>query len=364
MSAKLYINKENLKSNIEYIKSKIDKNVEIIAMVKANGYGCGMNLVSHFLESIGISNFGVALVQEGKSLRKSGIKSNILVTSQFLETDFKDIIENDLTVSVSNIPMLEKLNKYASSKGKIVKIHIKIDSGMGRLGFDENNVYSSVNYINENLKNILIDGIYTHLSSADTNEEYTLFQLNRFDNIVKKLINLGYHFNKIHALNSAGILKYSNFSYTHVRTGILMYGYMPDTSITIPEIKPCLTLKAPILRIHEIKEDSKISYGGTYTAKTGTKIATIAIGYADGLSRTCSNNYNVHIGNTPCKIVGNICMDMCMIDITNVKENLNIGDEVTIFKSEEDILNLAKLSNTINYEIISRLNERIKRLLI
>lgn len=364
MSAKLYINKENLKNNIEYIKSKIDKNIEIIAMVKANGYGCGMNLVSHFLESIEISNFGVALVSEGKALRKSGIKSNILVTSQFLKQDFKDIIENDLIVSVSNIDILEKLNAYASSKEKIVKVHIKIDSGMGRLGFDESNVYSSVNYINKNLKNILIDGIYTHLSSADTNEEYTLFQLHRFDNIVKKLKSLGYHFNKIHALNSAGILKYSKFSYTHVRTGILMYGYMPDTSIKIPEIKPCLTLKAPILRIHEIIEDSKISYGGTYIAKSGTKIATIAIGYADGISRACSNKYHIYIGNKRCKIVGNICMDMCMIDITDVNENLKIGDEVTIFKSEKDIDEIAEISNTINYEIISRLNERIERILI
>lgn len=324
----------------------------------------GMNIIANFLEKNGISNFGVALVSEGVNLRKSGIKSDILVTSQFLRCDFKDIIENNLTLSASNVKMLEELNNYAKEHNATVKVHIKIDSGMGRLGFDETNIYPAIKHINEDLNNILIDGIYTHLSSADTNEEYTVFQLNRFDKIVKELISLGFKFNAIHALNSAGILKYSKFQYTHVRTGILMYGYMPDTSIKVPEIKSCLTLKAPILRIHNIEKDSKISYGGTYTATPGKKIATIAIGYADGLSRTCSNKYHVYVGNNKCKIVGNICMDMCMIDITNIEQDLNIGDEVTIFKSEEDIDEIAKINNTINYEIISRLNERIERILI
>lgn len=364
MASKLYINTENIKNNINFLKSKIKNSTKIIAMVKANAYGCGIVQIPHLLEKNGITDFGVALVSEGVKLRKTGIKSNILVTSQFLESDFEDIIKYNLIVSVSNLEMIKKLNIYATYSNSTVKIHLKIDSGMGRLGFDENNIYNSIEEIKNNCNNILIDGIYTHLSCADTDLKYTLYQLNKFDSIVKELKSLGYSFNYIHALNSSGILKFPQYQYTHVRSGILVYGYMPDKSITINEIKPCLSLKAPILRINEITKDCKISYGATHTAKKGTKIATIQIGYADGLSRACSNKYSVYIGNTKCKIVGNICMDMCMIDITDIEKNVNIGDEVTIFKNQSDIQEIADLTNTINYEIISRLNERIERILI
>lgn len=364
MSAKLYINSKNILNNINYLKSKLNSNTNIIAMIKANAYGCGAINIAKLLEKNGISDFGVALVSEGVNLRKNKITSNILVTSQFLECDFENIIKYDLTVSASNIQLLEKLNNYAISMNSNVKIHIKIDSGMGRLGFDEENIYNNIKLIKDNLRQLQIEGIYTHLSCADSNINYTKFQLEIFDRIVKKLNNMGYSFKYVHALNSAGILYYPNYQYTHVRSGILIYGYMPDTSIKDNNILPCLTLKAPIIRINNIINDTKISYGATYTAKKGQKIATIQIGYADGLSRTCSNRYYVHIGNNKCKIVGNICMDMCMIDISNVTAPIHVGDEVTIFKSREDLQKLAHINHTITYEIISRLNERIERYLI
>ena len=364
MSSKLYINKDNIKNNIDKLRSYISDNTKIIAMVKANAYGCGANEISNYLEEIGIEDFGVALVSEGVKLRKSGIKSNIIVTSQFLKTDMEDIIKYDLTVSASNLDMIILLNEYARNTDKTVNIHIKIDSGMGRLGFDESNIYDSIKEIKDTCKNINIQGIYTHLSSADTNEEYTRFQLDRFDKIVTNLKNQGYYFKYIHALNSAGTLKYSFYQYTHIRAGILIYGYMPDTSIKNDDFLPCLTLKSPILRIHTITEDSKISYGGTYIAKVGQKIATIQIGYADGLPRPCSNKYSVYVNGNKCPIIGNICMDMCMIDVSNIKDDIQIGDEVTIFKTKEDIDEIANITNSINYAVISRLNERIERILI
>lgn len=363
MSSKLYINSKNIINNINYLKSKLNNNTNIIAMVKANAYGCGSVKISKLLENIGIKDFGVALVSEGVKLRKNGIKSNILVTSQFLVPDFENIIKYNLTVSCSNLELLKELNSYAINKNSSVKIHIKIDSGMGRLGFDETNIYESIDYITKNCKNVIIDGIYTHLSCADSDENYTKYQLNIFDTIVKNLKIKGYNFNYIHALNSAGIFKFPDYQYTHVRSGISIYGYMPDSSIKDNNILPTITLKAPIIRIHEIVKDSKISYGATYTAKKGQKVATIQIGYADGLPRTCSNKYYVSIDNIKCKIIGNICMDMCMIDITDVNKDLNIGDEVTIINSNEDVENIANINNTINYEIISRLNERIERIL-
>lgn len=364
MSAKLYINTNNIKNNINYIKSIIKPSTNIIAMVKANAYGCGAIELSHLLEEIGITDFGVALVSEGVKLRESGITSNILVTSQYLENDFENIIKYNLIVSTSNIELSTKLNEYAKSHFKKVKIHIKVDTGMTRLGFNMDNIFDNINYIKENCTNLIIDGIYTHLSCADTNHEYTIKQLQQFDNIINKLQSQGYKFNYIHALNSAGILKYQAFQYTHVRSGILIYGYMPDKSIKNNNIKACLILKAPIIRINKIKKDSLVSYGGTYIAKSGTKLATIQIGYADGLPRFCSNKYSVCINDQECSIVGNICMDMCMIDITNIKTEIKIGDEVTIFKNENDIQLIADLTNTINYEIISKLSDRIERILI
>ena len=364
MSTKLYIDTSCIKNNVEYIRSILSKNTNIIAMVKANAYGCSATKMCPLLESLGIKDFGVALVKEGVELRKSGINSNILVTSQFLKSDIEDIISNNLTVSVSDIDMVKQLNDYASTKNKKVNIHIKVDSGMGRLGFTEENIYDSVNFISNNCKNIVMQGIYTHLSCADTDEIYSITQLELFNKIVTKLKKLGYSFKYIHALNSAGILKYSNFQYTHVRVGILLYGYFPDVSLLNDKIKPALCLKSPIIRINNIKKDTKISYGGTYIAKAGKIIATIQIGYADGLPRTCSNKYYVYINGIKCKIVGNICMDMCMVDVSKIKNKLNIGDEVTIFKDGQDIQKIATINHTINYEIISRLSGRIERIFI
>lgn len=364
MASKLYIDTNCIKNNINYIKSKLNKDTNIIAMVKANGYGCSAIKISKFLEKIGIKDFGVALVKEGCTLRKAGIKSNIIVTSQFLVDDFKDIIDNNLTVSVSDIQMIKLLNEYAKKENKNVTVHIKIDSGMGRLGFDESNIYDSIKYISNNLKNIIIQGIYTHLSCADTDEDYTYYQLQKFDDIISNLKKQNYFFEYIHVLNSAGLIKYSKYQYTHVRAGILIYGLAPDKSLVNKNVKCCLTLKSQIIRVHDIKEDCKISYGGTYIAKNGQKIATLQIGYADGLPRCCSNKYSVYVHGKKCKIVGNICMDMCMIDISDINEDINIGDEVTIFKDGDDIQEIADINNTINYEIISRLSERIERIFI
>lgn len=363
MAPRLYINTENIRNNIDFLKSQIRDSTKIIAMVKANAYGCGMLEISHLLEKLGIQDFGVALVSEGVKLRASGIKSNILVTSQFLESDFENIIKHNLSVSASDIDMLNKLNIYAKSQNSKVKIHIKFDSGMGRLGFNENNIFDSIKEIKSSYDNILIDGIYTHLSCADSDKEYSLYQLELFDKIVKVLKNIGYSFNYIHALNSAGLIQFPNYQYTHVRSGILIYGYSPNKLMNLRQIKPCLILKAPIIQINKIHQDSKISYGGSYIAKKGDTIATIQIGYADGLPRVCSNKYSVFLRNQKCKIVGNICMDMCMIDISNLDISPNIGDEVIIFKDQDDIEDIANITSTINYEIISRLSGRIERIL-
>lgn len=358
MSSKLYVNLNNIKYNIERIRENLKEETGIIAMVKANAYGAGMVDVTKYLETLNISDFGVALVSEGVTLRENGIKSNILVTSQFLEEDILDVINNELSVSICEVELARKLNEKAKELDKIVKVHIKIDTGMTRLGFNTEDAIKNICYIRDNFTNLIIDGIYTHLSSADTNEEYTLMQLEKFDDIYNELLDLGFKFKYVHILNSAGTFLYSKYQYTHVRIGIAMYGYLPDYSLKEKlDLKPALKLAADIIHINDVKKDTSVSYSRTYTAKSDEKIAVVQIGYADGLPRVLSNKYNTNLG----KIVGNICMDMCMIKL---EKDANIGDEVVIFDFTNDLEELSSICNTINYEIISGIGQRVKRVYI
>lgn len=362
MSAKLYVNKQNIKYNLEQIKNYLNNDTKIIAMVKANAYGTGAKEICKYLETIGITDFGVALVSEGVYLRECGINSNILVTSQYLAEDIDNILDYNLSVSVSNTQLLEILNEKAFNKHKKVKIHIKVDTGMSRLGFSPNNIVDIVTKIKENYKNIILEGIYTHLSCADSNREYTLKQLMTFDNIVKKLQEKNIFFPYVHALNSAGVISYSDYAYTHVRVGIAMYGYLPSQSLSQKiKLKNSCKLTAPIIHLHNIKKSDLVSYSGTFIASKDMRIATLQIGYADGLRRQLSNNYSLYLKGSLCNIVGNICMDMCMIDISNL-EDVKVGDEVEIFGPNLDILNMEKALNTINYEILSTLSSRIERI--
>jgi alanine racemase len=348
----MIINLNNIEHNINEIR-KIT-NSEIIAMIKADAYGLGDLKIAKFLNSIGINIFGVALVKEAIKLRKNNISNNILITSGFLKSDIKNILKYNLTVSASNLELLKELNKKASNK---VNIHIKVDTGMTRLGFDISELPDAINYINKNLTNINIEGIYTHLSSADCDYDYTLEQLNKFDNLIK---SLNHKFKYIHCLNSSGLLNFSNYSYNTIRIGILMYGYYPDLSLKDKiNILPSVTLKSKILHIREISKDTYISYSKTFKSNKDMKVATIGIGYADGLDRKLSNNYSFKYNDIECKILGNICMDMCMIDITNI-EDIKIGDEVTIFEKDK-IYDMCQKLNTIDYEILSRISKRIDR---
>lgn len=358
MSAKLYVNLNNIKYNIEKIKANLKEDTGIIAMVKANAYGAGMLEITKYLESLNINDFGVALVSEGVALRENEIKSNILVTSQFLEEDIFDIITHDLSVSICELELGRKLNKKAKELNKKVRVHVKIDTGMTRLGFNVNDAINNICYIKDNFTNLVIDGIYTHLSSADTNEEYTIMQLEKFDKIYNQLLNLDFKFKYVHVLNSAGTFLYSKYQYTHVRVGIAMYGYLPDYSLKEKiDLKPSLKLTADIIHINDIKENTCVSYSRTYTAKGYEKIAVVQIGYADGLPRVLSNKYTTNAG----KIVGNICMDMCMVKL---EKDMDVGDEVTIFDYTNDLEELSNICNTINYEIISGIGQRVKRMYI
>ncbi len=354
---------DNIEYNLRNIEKKLNKSTNIIAMIKADAYGLGDKEVARFLESKGINFFGVAYVKEAVDLRKSGILSDILVTSQFLEDDTENIVDYDITVSISNLKYLDKLNDYAKKKDKIVNVHLKIETGMGRLGFSSDDIEKNISTLLD-FSNICLDGIYTHLSCADTDKDYTLRQLHLFENTVNGLSGLGLEFSYIHALNSAGILNFNDYQFNTVRVGDILYGYYPDDSLKKKiSLKPSVKIVSKIVHINNYKKGCKISYNGTYITSKASKIAVVSMGYADGLFRNLSNNYEVEIKGKKCKIVGNICMDMFMCDITGIT-GVDVGDEVIILNLNDDIYNMAKIAGTINYEIISRISKRVERVYI
>lgn len=355
MKAKLYINKDNLMYNINYIKNKIGNRRKIIAMVKANAYGIGAKAISCELQKIGITDFGVANIEEAIALRNNGISGMILVTSVVIGEEIKAAIENDISMSVSDLDNIEKIDEIAKKIGKVANIHLKIETGMLRLGFNINYVTSIINKIIQ-LKNINIQGIYTHLSCADSDEEYTNNQIEEFKKIVSKLSKVK-EFEYIHILNSDGVSKYTDKVDidTHVRVGIMMYGYGENT-------RPILKLTAPIIHVNNVDKYEKVGYGGTFIAKPNMKIAVVKIGYADGINRSLSNKISVKVNGIECQQVGNICMDLMMVDISKVN-NVKINDEVVIWDYTDDLKNIAKITNKIVYEVISGLGNRIERIM-
>lgn len=362
MPATLKINLNSLGNNLKEIRKGLNDNVKCLAMIKANAYGAGAIKVAQYIEEKGLCEYlGVAHVKEAIELREAGITMPIITFTEMLEDQIDNVLEYNLIVAISNSELLIKLDEKARNANKIIKVHIKIDTGMSRLGYNLDDIEIAIQEFKKTTS-IEYEGIYTHFACSDTSEDYTNYQVNEFEKALKIFENNGFRFEIVHADNSAGAISYKETNFDMVRIGIIMYGYYPNINLK-QEIKlePTFNLTAPICEIKNIKRGTAVSYGGTFVAKRDTTLAILQIGYADGLSRTLSNKLNVYIKNNPVKIVGNICMDMCMIDITDIKDKIEIGENVRIFESEEELDNIANLLETINYEIISRISPRVER---
>ena len=360
---KMYVNLNNIKYNLDNIKKKLNKDTTIIAMVKANSYGLGDVEVSKFLENNGINFFGVAYVSEGVRLRNNNISSNILVTGIFNLEDFEDIVNYNLCISVPTLENLDKLNDHAMKKNKIIKIHLKIETGMSRLGFKLDELPYAIDKILD-LKNICIDGIYTHLSSADVDRDYTLKQIDIFKHALSYVQSLGIEPSYIHCLNSSGIINFPEYSFNTVRVGDCLYGYYPASSLRNKiSLKPSVKITANISQITDYIKGTKISYNQNYTLEKDSKVAVVQMGYADGLFRSLSNKYEVIVKRKKCIIIGNICMDMFMCDVSEIND-LTFQDEVAILDYDDSIYEMCDIIGTINYEILSKISPRVKRVYI
>lgn len=360
----LEINLDNLEHNVNQIKSIIPDKCKIMAIVKANAYGHGMIEIAKKLNEIGIQDFAVATLSEGINLRKNNIKGNILILGY---TDLKDveyIIKYDLIQTIVDYEYAKKIEQMKLEDK--LKVHIKINTGMNRIGESYKNIDNLIKTYQ--IKNIEILGTYSHLCVADSLKsdgvEFTNEQINNFFECIDKIKSLGYDTGKIHIQASYGILNYTNLNCDFVRPGIIMYGvYNEDEPKVKLDLRPVLSLKSRITSVKEIEEDESVSYGRTFIAETNKRIATVCIGYADGYPRNLGNkDVQVMVNGQFAEIIGRICMDQLIIDVSQIKE-IHQGDIVTLIGKQNEISAelIASKADTITNELLSRLGSRLGR---
>lgn len=356
--------------NINEIRRITSPTAKIMAVVKADAYGHGFLEVAKTLIENNADCLGVAMLQEAKQLRSRGIKVPILVLGSTDPEAVEDIVDFDVMPNVFSYEFAEALSYASEKKDKISKIHIKIDTGMSRIGFVAN--CDNEKTINEiikiaNLPYIEIDGIFSHFSVADENDDsYTNLQFERFMSICEELEKRGLKIPTKHICNSAGIIKFPHMHLDMVRPGIILYGLYPSDDVDKSKInlKPAMTLKAQISLVKEVQSGRAVSYGNIYITDKNTKIATVPIGYADGYLRCFAQKAKMIVNGKLVNVIGRICMDQCMIDVTAVN-NINAGDEAIIFGADKITADdLAKWINTINYEIVCVIGKRIPRIYI
>lgn len=351
--AYLEINLKNLEFNIEQIQNKVGKNVKLMPVIKASGYGTHINERIDILNKFDI--VAVANVDEGVVLRNIGYKKEIFVLNQPFETEIEKIIKNNLVVGISSYGFAEQI---AKTKEKVV-VHVEIGTGMGRTGVHP---YKIEKYLKSLSSNIKVEGIYTHFSSADIDENYTKHQLHSFKIAVETAKEILGEIKYIHASASNALLNYPEVHFNLVRPGIILYGYAgaKDTLEKI-DIKPIAKLKARISFLKTVEKGTCIGYDESYITTKQTKVATVPLGYADGFRRDFSNGWKVIINNKKVPIIGKICMDSFMVDVTEL-EDVKVGDEVIIWDNENITLEqLAEKCGTINYEILCTIGTRVPR---
>ena len=362
------VNLDNIAHNVREIRRITNKKAEIMGVVKADAYGHGVLEVVRTLLNNGVTCLAVSMLDEAIQLRKSGIEVPILILSYTDPRRAEEIIINDVTQTVYSHDLAEALSAAAVKLGRNVKIHIKIDTGMTRVGFMPG--YSAIKNVVQisKLPGIVIEGLFTHFASADeTDKSYTYMQFERFMTICSELNRIGVYIPVKHAANSAAIMEYPEMHLDMVRPGIILYGMYPSNEVDKSKIdlKPAMTLKASVILVKDVEKDTCVSYGRVFTTKCESKIATIPIGYADGYTRLLTGKAKVLINGEYGPVVGKICMDQCMVDVTEMEKEVCIGDEVVLFGRQGDkeirVEDLANAIGTVNYEIVCLIGKRVPR---
>ncbi|UOR49632.1 alanine racemase [Helicobacter pylori] len=368
------VNTASLRHNFSTVKSIVPKDAHIMAVVKANAYGAGAIKASEIFLQEGANYLGVATLDEALELRSHFSKTPILILGYSPNANASMLIDNDLSAMIFSLEQAEVFSQMALKSQKRLKIHLKIDTGMHRLGLEPN--FKSIEIIKKicALKGLEIEGIFTHLSNADAKiKTHAKNQMKAFNAFLEQLLDQKIEFQYRHAYNSAGILSLCNGNENRLlnlyRPGIMLYGFYPSNGMkeTCPTIlKNVISLKAQIVQIRSVKKGEFIGYGEHFYTNEETLVGVLALGYADGLMRALGNRIQVAINNQLAPFIGKVCMDQCFVKLNNIEAKE--GDEVILFGDKSakanDASEIAALLNTIPYETISTLSKRLERVYI
>lgn len=359
------IDLEAIKHNIRCEREKVGDKVKIMAIIKANAYGHGDIEVAEALKDE-VDAYGVAIIEEALKLRKAGVTKMILILGHTGKIWYDDLIKNDISQAVYSYEMAKILSEEAMRLGKKAKIHIKVDTGMGRIGFQPVKDNIEVIYAISRLPGIEIEGIFTHFARADeVSTEWTKEPFEKFQIFCHELQKRGVEIPLAHVANSASILRLPSTYLDMVRSGITTYGLFPSDEVkkNVP-LRPALSWKTEVVHVKTVHAGTSISYGGTFTTERESVIATIPVGYADGVKRDLSGKGRVLVRGCYAPIVGRICMDQFMIDVTDIPE-IKVGDVVTLIGQDGSrrisVEEVADLAHSFNYEYICSITERVPR---
>jgi alanine racemase len=366
--------------NVRALRRITDPKARLMAVVKANGYGHGAAEVARTALHNGAEALGVARIQEGIDLREQGFDAPILIFGYGSPDLAGKLLEFDLTQTVYSLETAKALSQAASSFGKKIRVHLKVDTGMGRLGMlpqcmrsalpDDAQSHQAVREVMSiaRLPALHLEGIYTHFAAADSHDKsYARLQLERFMEFLDQLRREGLEFSVTHAANSAGIMEIPEAHLDMVRAGISIYGLYPSHEVdkTRVTLRPAMALKARIVHLKQVGAGFKVSYGMTYETFGPTTIATVPIGYADGLNRLLSSRGHMLVRGSKAPVVGRVCMDLTMLDVGHIS-GMGLEDEVVIFGNQGEasitVDEIAQTLGTINYEIVSTITDRVPRI--
>ena len=357
--------------NMEQMKQNIRPETKVMAVIKADGYGHGAVQIAEMMERWNyIWGFAVATLDEAVVLRTEGIQKPILVLGCVFPDQYMEMLKHEIRMNIYTEEMAESISRMAAREGKTAYMHIKLDTGMSRLGFGINEQSAETIKRISKMPNVNMEGIFTHFTKADEKDKsFTKKQIQEFVWMTERLKEKNVRFTYEHCSNSAGIIDVPEANFDIVRAGISTYGLYPSEEVdkTNVKLKPALALKSHVAFVKEIERGTPVSYGGTFVAKEKMKIATIPVGYADGYPRSLSNKGYVLIRGKKAPILGRVCMDQFMVDVTKI-EGVSFGDKVTMIgKDGNEILPvevLSELSGRFNYEFVCDLGKRIPRVYV
>lgn len=366
------INLDNIEHNYKTIREKVDEKTMMCCVIKADGYGHGAVQVARLYEKLGADWFCVSNIEEALELRQNNITLPILILGYTPVECVKILADNNISQACYSFDYAESLSENAVNQNVTVNIHLKLDTGMSRIGLMCQKFTRDDKSIDEaekicRLPNLYSQGIFTHFAVSDESEQgkdFTLKQFECYTHTVKALEERGIKFDIRHCANSGAIIDYPQTHLDMVRAGIILYGLSPSAKLYGKlELKPAMELKSVISQIKEIEEGTTISYGRTYTASKTKKVATVPVGYADGFIRKIAEQGYININGNKAKILGRICMDQLIVDADNAN-TVKIGDTVTLFGTGENTPtadDIANWTNTINYEVVCLISKRVAR---